>query len=122
MNQLPEPRREPNYWAIASLVCGILGLLLALTAPIPFVPLISIFNWPLGLLAIIAAWVARRQNPQGLAEPAAGRAKWGVRLGCAGWTLQFIVSTIKVILIAGFLSYFLGSAVSSWLGTATPVP
>jgi len=111
-----------NYWAIVSLVCGLLGFLLALTAPIPFVPLVSIFNWPLGLVAILAAWVVRRQAPTDPDLSAAGRARWGVRLGCAGWTIQFIVSTIKVLVIAGLLTYFLGSAVSSWFATATPIP
>ena len=124
MAQLPSPAPvQRNYWAIVSLVSGTLGFLLALTAPIPFVPFISIFNWPLGLLAILTAWVARRHTPTlSATDPVAFRTRWGVRLGCAGWLFQFIVSTIKVILIAGLLSYFFGTALNSWLGTATPAP
>lgn len=124
MGQLPAPgSSQRNGWAILSLVSGLLGLLLALTAPIPFVPIISIFNWPLGLIALLAAWVARRQASQfPLTGTAASQARWGVRLGCAGWTFQFIVSTIKVVLIAGFLSYLLGTTINTWLATATPVP
>lgn len=112
-----------NYWAIVSLVSGTLRFLLALTAPIPFVPIISIFNWPLGLLAILTAWVARRQTPAlAPTDPASFRTRWGIRLGCAGWIFQFIVSTIKVIIIAGFLSYFFGTAINSWLTAVTPTP
>ncbi len=114
------PRR--NYWAVTSLVCGILGFALALTAPIPFVPIISIFNWPLGLIALLTGWVGLRQAKAHQDASATARVQWGVRLGCAGWVIQFVTSTIKVLILAGFLTYLIGTAVNQWLATATPIP
>lgn len=95
----PEIIKRPNYFAIASLVLGILGLVVALTAPIPFVPLISVFTWPFGLIAILASRAVKRGD-----DPTAQQqAKWGVRLGCMGWIIQFVTSVVKWTIFIGLV-------------------
>lgn len=111
-----------NYWAIASLLCGVLGLAFALTAPIPFVPVISIFNWPLGLAAILAGWAGRRQADAAGDSAAAKWVGWGIRLGCAGWIVQFLTSVFKVLVLASLLAYFAGTALNGWPAASTPAP
>ena len=109
-----------NYWAIASFWCGLLGLLLALTAPIPLVPIISIFNWPLGLAALVTGWLGRRRAEAENDATASRRVWWGVRLGCAGWIIQFVTSAVKVLIIAWILATLFGSFLNQW--QATPIP
>jgi purine-cytosine permease-like protein len=95
----PEIIKPYNYLAIISLVLGILGLVVALTAPIPFVPLISAFTWPFGLVAILASRAVKKND-----DPTAQRqAKWGVRLGCMGWIIQFITSVVKLTIFIGLV-------------------
>lgn len=113
---------RPNYLAMISFVLGLLGLLVALTAPIPFVPILSAFTWPFGLGAMLTGWAARRvARTNGDAQPDS-RARWGIRLGCAGWIVQFATSVVKVILIGGFLTYLLGSWIGLWPPQPTPTP
>lgn len=108
-----------NAWAVASFVLGLIGFLVALTAPIPFIPILSAFTWPLGLGAMVTGWVARRQAQMADDRSAAGTARWGVGLGCLGWTIQFITSTVKVLILAGLLAALFSSLFNS---TPTPTP
>lgn len=104
-----------NYLAIASLIFGILGLVVALTAPIPFVPLVSVFTWPFGILAISFSKLAAAKND----APAEAQAKWGMRLGCLGWIIQFITSLVKWTIFIGLVS----AAISTYFGLQpTPIP
>jgi hypothetical protein len=108
-----------NYWPLVSLWLGVLGFALALTAPIPFVPIISAFTWPLGLAAMAAGWAGGRAARVSDDVTAAGRARWGIRLGCMGWIIQAATSTIKMLIIAGVLAY----ALSAYAGNLfTPQP
>jgi hypothetical protein len=95
----------------------------ALTAPIPFVPFISIFNWPLGVAALLTGWKGSRHARIVGDRTGVWRARWGIGLGCLGWTVQLTVSTIKVILITGLLVSGLSWLVEGLSGLqATPSP
>jgi len=106
-------------WAVASFVLGLIGFLVALTAPIPFIPILSAFTWPLGLGAMIAGWAARRQARTTGDDASMPQARWGVGLGCLGWTIQFVTSAIKVLIAIGFIALLINNALNS---TPTPSP
>jgi hypothetical protein len=113
--------RRTNYWSLASLIFGTLGLLFALTAPIPFVLVISVFNWPLGVAALLTGWKGG-QLAKIVGDPrGASRARWGMRLGCLGWTVQFITSIVKVLLFTGLLVSFISPIVAG-LRNGQPTP
>lgn len=115
MSVTPSVDRRRNYLAIASLIFGILGLVVALTAPIPFVPLVSAFTWPFGLCAIAFSKLAAAKNDAG----AESQSKWGMRLGCLGWIIQFITSVVKWTIFIGLVS----AAISTYFGLQpTPIP
>ncbi len=110
-NEASLPRR--NYWSLFSLVLGVLGFLLALTAPIPFIPLISIFTWPLGLGALAAGWAGGRLARTTDDGAAAAQARWGIRLGCLGWAIQLATSAVKVLIAIGVLTYLFSMFVNN---------
>ncbi|MEK7277568.1 MAG: hypothetical protein AAB427_09480, partial [Chloroflexota bacterium] len=56
---LATPRR--NRWSLSSLILGIASLLLSFIAYVPFIPFLSLMSFPLGLCAMAAGWVGRRQ-------------------------------------------------------------
>ena len=110
---MSEPPRR-NNWAIAGLAFGILSLSVALTAPIPFIPLLSAFTWPLGLGAILLGrFINTDGNPA-----AAAQARWGIRLGCLGWIVQIITSLVKLIILTGLMTL----AITSFFNDPTPAP
>ena len=98
-----------NFWTITSFILGLLGFLVALTAPIPLIPILSAFTWPLGLGAMVTGWVGERLAKTAGDAGAIAQARWGIRLGCLGWLFQFIVSTIKVLILAGILALFVNN-------------
>ncbi|MBM4423742.1 MAG: hypothetical protein FJ030_10160 [Chloroflexi bacterium] len=112
---IPRPRR--NVWALASLWLGVFGLALALTAPIPFVPLISAFTWPLGFGAMMTGWAGRRAARSNGDATAGQQSRWGIRLGCLGWAVQVITSIVKMMILAGMITY---AASRFFNGTPTP--
>ena len=110
---MSEPPRR-NLWAIAGLVFGILGLSVALTAPIPFIPLLSAFTWPLGLGAILLGHFINTDGNPG----AAAQTRWGIRLGCLGWIIQVITSLVKLMVLTGLITL----AITSFFNGPTPTP
>jgi len=108
-----------NYWPLVSLWLGVLGFALALTAPIPFVPIISALTWPLGLAAMAAGWAGGRAATTKGDITGAGQARWGIRLGCLGWIIQAVTSVIKMLILAGILAYAVSALAHNLL---TPQP
>lgn len=108
-----------NYWSAFSLWLGVFGFLVALTAPIPFIPLLSTLTWPFGLAAMAAGWAGERSAKAGGDASSGGRARWGIRLGCLGWIVQAATSVVKLFILAGVLAY----GASSLFGQMpTPMP
>jgi hypothetical protein len=102
-----------NVLAATSLTLGVVSFLLSLTAPVPFIPLISLFAYPLGLGAIVAGWAGERRaktsgDPIGVAQ-----AQWGMRLGCLSWLIEAATRLITLIILTGFLV----AAVKAWQGS-----
>ena len=110
-------RSHRNVWALTSLWLGVFGFALALTAPIPFVPILSAFTWPLGFGAMVAGWAGRRAAQSSGDATAEQRSRWGIRLGCLGWAVQVITSVIKMMILAGIITY---AASTFFNGTPTP--
>lgn len=99
-----------NLLAATSLMLGVVSFLLSLTAPIPFIPLISLFAYPLGLGAIVAGWAGERRaknngDPTGVAQ-----AQWGVKLGCLSWLVEAVTRLITLIILTGLLV----AAIRAW--------
>lgn len=109
-----------NYWAMASFWCGFVGFLLSLTAPIPFIPLISFFSLPLGLVALLVGWIGRKQAKGSNDKVAGQQIGWGVGFGCVGWLIQIATLIVTFLIIAGLVVTLFGSFVSYLQSTPTP--
>ncbi len=99
-----------NLMAVTSLTLGIAGFLLSLTTPVPFIPLISLLAYPLGLGAIVAGWAGERRAKANGDDTGVAQARWGVRLGCLSWIVEMTTRIITAIILAGLLV----SAVQAW--------
>ena len=99
MTDLTPLRR--NLLAATSLVLGTLSFLFALTAPVPFIPLISLFAYPFGLGAILAGWAGGRRAKANGDGAGVAQARWGVRLGCLSWIIEAVTRLITLIILAG---------------------
>ncbi|MBI3363043.1 MAG: hypothetical protein HY023_18225 [Chloroflexi bacterium] len=86
-------------WARTSFITGLIGFLLSLTAPVPFIPLISWLALPLGLVALAAGWVARRRARLIDDHTSHRRAGWGMALGCLGWIIDAITLFVTVAIV-----------------------
>ncbi|MEK7327495.1 MAG: hypothetical protein AAB217_19800 [Chloroflexota bacterium] len=99
-----------NVLAVASLTLGIIGFLLSLTTPIPFIPLISLFAYPLGLGAMAAGWAGERRAKANGDATGVAQARWGLRLGCLSWIIEVITRIITAVILAGLLV----TAIKAW--------
>ena len=112
-----------NFWAITSLTLGATGFALSLTTPLPFIPLISLLAWPLGLGALLAGWAGGRLAKAEGDPAAAAQARWGIRLGCLGWLIEGGTRLITFLIVAGLLAILFASFVQNGFNmqpTATP--
>jgi hypothetical protein len=109
-----------NYWALASFWCGLLGFLLSLTAPIPFIPIISFFSLPLGLAALLVGWVGRNRAKVANDRAATHQIQWGIGLGCVGWLIQILTLIITFLIVAGLLVTLFGSFINYLQSTPAP--
>ncbi len=99
-----------NLWTATSLALGTISFLLSLTTPVPFIPLISLFAYPLGLGAIVAGWAGGRRAKANGDVTGVAQAQWGVRLGCLSWLIEVTTRVITAILLTGLLI----TAINSW--------
>lgn len=99
-DSIATPRR--NWWSLSSLTLGVASLLLSFIAYAPFIPFLSLMSFPLGLCAMVAGWVGRRQAA---ADSRAGaQARWGIRLGCLAWILETLAGVATVVIITAALA------------------
>lgn len=108
MTDLTPVRR--NLLAATSLTLGIVGFLFSLTTPVPFIPLISLLAYPLGLGAIVAGWAGERRAKANGDDTGVAQARWGVRLGCLSWIIEVITRIVTTIILAGLLV----AAIKAW--------
>ena len=99
-----------NLLAVTSLTLGVVSFLLSLTTPVPFIPLISLFAYPLGLGAIVAGWAGERRAKANGDVTGVAQARWGVRLGCLSWIIEVTTRIIAAIILAGLLV----TAIKAW--------
>ena len=107
---------QRNVWAITSLVIGILSFLLALFAPVPFVPL-NYCAFPLGAVSMVMGVIVHQSAKRINDHVAIQQARWGIGLGCVSWMINicwygFVFSTVIAILVASFLAVLSGTAVT----------
>ncbi len=102
-----------NLFAVTSLLLGAMSLLFSLTAPVPFIPLISLFAYPLGFGAIVAGWAGGRRAKTAGDLSGASQARWGVRLGCLSWIIEATTRVITTLILAGLFV----AAIKTWQGS-----
>ena len=99
-----------NLMAVTSLALGVVSFLLSLTTPVPFIPLFSLFAYPLGLGAIVAGWAGGRRAKTNDDASGVAQARWGVRLGCLSWIIEVTTRIITAVILAGLLV----TAIKAW--------
>jgi hypothetical protein len=81
-----QPAEPARGMSAAALVCGIVGVVLGL------IPLLFVFAWALGLVAVVLGLIARHQRKAAGARR--GMALWGAWLGAAALALGVLGFTI----------------------------
>ncbi|MDR7304212.1 DUF4190 domain-containing protein [Haloactinomyces albus] len=82
---MPVRHPEPKGMAVASMVCGILGVLFS------FVPLVGLVAWPLTIVALALGGVSLYSNLPGRGMAITGVATGSVGLFvCVLWVLLFL--------------------------------
>jgi len=99
-----------NLMAVTSLALGVVSFLLSLTTPVPFIPVLSLFAYPLGLGAIVAGWAGERRAKTNGDASGVAQARWGVRLGCLSWIIEVTTRIITAVILAGLLV----TAIKAW--------
>lgn len=94
---LPEDRW--NWWAVVSLVAGIIAFIFGFTfLTVPF-PTVSFTTCPGGIVALLAGWVGLRAARKHGQRRAAAQAWWGMGLGCGGYA----VMALEALVVLGVL-------------------